>query len=252
MLPVGLLVLFIAKIPFLGAALGFIFKWLINILNYSVYLIAELPHALTTGLSISATTVFLLFLVIGFALLFFKNKEIKYLKLIAAVCIILSISGASQLYHQNKQKEITFHFIPNGWGISVIEGRSAIFISTDSLCKEPLIYQFHLKNYYDARGIKNFKTQVVAEEGNFFINNKWQNIQWIKTPKAPVLDSKIEYLVCSENAIKDLKSLKEFDGTIVLDGSNKKWVVEKIKEEAETQKKKLVVLYDIGSKTLTF
>jgi hypothetical protein len=59
-------------------------------------------------------------------------------------------------------------------------------------------------------------------------------------------------LVCSENAIKDLKSLKEFDGTIVLDGSNKKWVVEKIKEEAETQKKKLVVLYDIGSKTLTF
>jgi competence protein ComEC len=252
MLPVGLLVLFIAKIPFLGAALGFIFKWLINILNYSVYLIAELPHALTTGLSISATTVFLLFLVIGFALLFFKNKEIKYLKLIAAVCIILSISGASQLYHQNKQKEITFHFIPNGWGISVIEGRSAIFISTDSLCKEPLIYQFHLKNYYDARGIKNFKTQVVAEEGNFFINNKWQNIQWIKTPKAPVLDSKIEYLVCSENAIKDLKSLKEFDGPLVLDGSNKKWVVEKIKEEAETQKKKLVVLYDIGSKTLTF
>jgi competence protein ComEC len=252
MLPVGLLVLFVAKIPFLGAGLGFIFKWLINILNYSVYLIAELPHALTTGLSISATTVFLLFLAIGLVLLFFKNKEIKYIKLLAVICIYLTCNGAYQLYIQNKQKEITFHFIPNGWGISVIEGRSAIFISTDSLCKEPLIYQFHLKNYYNARGIKNYKTQVIAEKGNFMINNKWKNVQWIKTPNAPVLDSKIEYLVCSENAIKDLKNLKEFDGTIVLDGSNKKWVVEKIKEEAEIQKKKLIVLYDIGSKTLTF
>jgi competence protein ComEC len=252
MLPIGLLVLFVAKIPFIGAGLGFIFKWLINILNYSVYIIAELPNALTTGLSISASTVILLFLAIGFALLFFKNKEIKYLKLIAAVCVILSLSGAYQLYNQNKQKEITFHFIPNGWGISVIEGRSATFISTDSLCNEPLIYQFHLKNYYDARGIKSYKTQAVAEEGNFLINNKWKNVQWLKTPNGPVIDSKIEYLVCSQNAIKDLKNLEKFDGTIVLDGSNKKWVVGKIKEEAEIQKKKLIVLYDIGSKTLTF
>ena len=252
MLPIGLLVLFITKIPFLGTAFGIVFKWLIDILNYSVYLISELPNALTTGLSISITTVILLFLIIAFILLFFKNKEAIYLKLIAITCLFLSISGANQLFKQNKQKEITFHFIPNGWGISVIEGRSATFISTDSLCNEPLVYQFHLKNYYDAKGIKNYKTQKVADQGNFIINNDFGNIQWMKTPNGQIIEKNSKYLVCSENAIKELENLSEFNGTIILDGSNKKWVVEKIKAEAEQKKKKLVVLYDTGSKTLTF
>jgi competence protein ComEC len=252
MLPIGLLVLFIAKIPYLGAALGLIFKWLIDILNFSVYLIAELPNALSTGLSISITTVILLFLTIASILLFFKNKEVIYIKLIAITCLFLTISGANQLFKQNKQKEITFHFIPNGWGISVIEGRSATFISTDSLCNEPLIYQFHLKNYYDAKGIKNYKTQKVTDQGNFIINNDLGNIQWMKTPNGKIIKKNTTYIVCSENAIKDLTNLSEFDGTIILDGSNKKWVVEKIKAEAEQKKKKLVVLYDTGSKTLTF
>lgn len=252
MLPIGLLVLFVAKVPILGSFLGLIFKWLIDILNYSVYLIAELPNALTTGLSISISTVLLLFLITAFVLLFFKHKEVKYLKYTGLICIFLSFSGAFQLFQQNNQKEITFHFIPNGWGISVIEGRSATFISTDSLCNEPLIYQFHLKNYYDAKGIKNFNTQTLADEGNFVIKNKLGDIQWIKTPNGPVIDNNIKYLVCSANAIKDLKNVEKFEGTIVLDGSNKKWIVEKIKEEAALQKKKLIVLYDTGSKTLTF
>jgi competence protein ComEC len=252
MLPIGLLVLFVAKVPILGGFLGLIFKWLIDILNYSVYLISELPNALTIGLSISFSTVLLLFLITASVLLFFKNKEVKYIKYVGLICIFLSFSGAVQLFQQNHQKEITFHFIPNGWGISVIEGRSATFISTDSLCNEPLIYQFHLKNYYDAKGIKTFKTQALADEGNFVIKNKLGDIQWIKTPNGPVIDNNIQYLVCSANAIKDLKNVGKFAGTIVLDGSNKKWVVEKIKEEAALQKKKLIVLYDTGSKTLTF
>lgn len=252
MLPIGLLLLFVFKIPLLGSALGFIFKWLIDILNYSVYLIAELPNALTTGLSISFTTVLLLFLAIAFVLLFVKNKEIIYIQLIAITCLFLSISGASQLLMQKNQREITFHFIPNGWGISIIEGRSATFISTDSLCNEPLIYQFHLKNYYDARGIKNFNTQKIATKGNFIIHDTHGNIQWIKTPNGRIISENSKYLICSENAIKELDSISEFDGTIILDGSNKKWIVEKIKAQAEQRKKKLIVLYDTGSKTFTF
>jgi competence protein ComEC len=252
MLPIGLLVLFVAKVPLLGSFLGLIFKWLIDILNYSVYLIAELPNALTTGLSISTTTVLLLFLITAFVLLFFKNKEVKYIKYVGLICVFLTVSGVIQIFQQNNQKEITFHFIPNGWGISVIEGRSATFISTDSLCNEPLIYQFHLKNYYDTKGIKSFKTQTLADNGNFVIKNKLGDIQWIKTPNGPLIDNNIKYLVYSANAIKDLKNVEKFEGTIVLDGSNKKWIVEKIKEEAALQKKKLIVLYDTGSKTLTF
>jgi hypothetical protein len=49
-----------------------------------------------------------------------------------------------------------------------------------------------------------------------------------------------------------LDAFKDYGGHIIIDGSNKKWVVEKLKEEAIQKKKKLVVLYDTGSRTFKF
>lgn len=252
MLPIGLILLFLVRVPWIGSLLSVIFRFLIDTLNYAVQTISGLPNALSKGISISIPTVILLFFIIAFALLFFKNKNIIYLKLIAVICLFMSFVGLRQLYNQNKQNEITFHFIPNGWGVSVIEGRSATFITTDSLSNEPLIYQFHLKNYYDAKGIKSFQNKTITEEGNFFIKSKSTDFQWLKTPNGPIIDPKCKFLLCSENALKTLENLKEFNGTIILDGSNKKWVIEKLKAEALEQHKKIIVLYDTGSKTLTF
>ena len=252
LLPLGLVVLFFFKIPILGSFLGLIFKWSIDVLNYSVQVISSWPKALSTGLSISEVSVILLFCIIAFVLIFLKNKNIFYLKLTALIVVFLSLQGIYNVFVQNKQKEITFHFIPNGWGVSVVEGRNVTFISTDSLCNEPLIYQFHLKNYYDAKGISEFKTEVIPDEGNALVSSKLTEVQWVKTPNGELLNPDCKFVLCSDNSIKNLDAFKDYGGHIIIDGSNKKWVVEKLKEEAIQKKKKLVVLYDTGSRTFKF
>ncbi|MCP9769699.1 ComEC family competence protein [Lacihabitans sp. LS3-19] len=252
LIPLGLLSIILFKIPLLGSFLGLLLKWLINALNACIFFIAELPNALTKGFSISVLTVILLYIVISAILLFFKKREVLYLKIASTLIAILAIKGSYSLFQQSKQKEITFHFIPNGSGISIIEGRSATFIASDSLCHEPLIYQFHLKNYYDAKGINQFKTKSLSDDQNALIQNNLEHFEVLRIENSEPSKENFNYLVSSENSLKNLKGLENFDGTIIIDGSNKKWVVDKLKEEASTKAKKMIVLYDTGSKTINF
>jgi competence protein ComEC len=252
LIPLGLITLFLFKIPLVGSFLGLVLKSLINILNTCIFFIAELPNALTKGFSISVLTVFLLYIVIIAFLLFFKKREVLYLKIASLLIVFLAIMGSFSHFKQSKQKEITFHFIPNGSGISIIEGRSATFISSDSLCNEPLIYQFHLKNYYDAKGINQFKTQSLTYNQNALIQSSIEHIEVLNSENSKPSKENIKYLVSTENALKNLDALDNFDGTLIIDGSNKKWVVDKLKEEASNKDKNMIVLYDTGSKTVNF
>ena len=250
LIPLGLITLFLFKIPFVGSFLGLVLKWLINTLNVSIFFIAKLPNALTNGLSISVLTVFILFIVISTALLFFKKREVLYLKIASLLIVFLAVKGSFSHFQQCKQKEITFHFIPNGSGISIIEGRSATFISSDSLCNDPLVYQFHLKNYYDAKGINQFKTLSLNNTKNAIIHSKIGKIEVLKIENSKPSIKNIKYLVSTENALKNLEALDNFDRMLIIDGSNKKWIVDKLKEQASIKAKNMIVLYETGSKTL--
>lgn len=250
LLPLGLIVLFLFKIPYLGLFLGAVFKYFLVALNYSVYLIQELPYALTTGFSISIFSVITLFLIIFLLVKYIKIPETYLLKSAAILILFLFFQASIKTHKQNLQSEITFHFIPNGWGISMVNGRNATFISTDSLANEPLIHQYHLKNYYDDIGISNLKQQYIADEGNWIIKSKsGKNIQWIKGKVTAPIEYHSEYLIISGNAIRDFETLQNYNGKIILDGSNSKKTIEKLKSKAKELNKDIIVLYDTGSQT---
>jgi len=58
-----------------------------------------------------------------------------------------------------------------------------------------------------------------------------------------------DFLLISNNAGYYVENLKAYKGIVILDGSNSKRAIEKIKEENIEPQSKLVVLYDTGSKT---
>lgn len=242
LLPLGLLVLFFYKIPFIGVFLGWIFKWLIIIMNYCVHWVYKLPFSVTEGLALSAWGVALMFLMIGVFQYYLKSGRAIYLKAVAVVIAVFFTIGVFKKFKQGKQEEITFHYIPNAYGVSLIDGRSALFLSKDSLIKELKIDQYHLKNYYDSKGINIVEKRAVDEEANQILKSKFGNVFWIKK-KIMLTAPKTEITLVSNNALHLSSVIK---GTLlILDGSNKKWYVEQMKERyPET-----VVLYDTGSQT---
>jgi competence protein ComEC len=249
-LPVGFLVLFTQKLPVVFDFIATFFKILLNTLNFIIEKIQDLPFSVTKALVIHEFSLLLLYLVIISTLLFLFYKNLRFLQIATLFILILCIQRLYTLNIQNKQNEITFHYIPNGSGISFVSARSATFISHAELLTDPLIHQYHLKNYYDQSGISDFKKLDINEGKNLFIKKNEFRLQWLQTSQSNLkIDKEVNFLLISKNAVKDLNQIVDFKGKVILDGSNQKWVVEKLLAQSQTLGIEIISLYNKGSKT---
>lgn len=242
LLPVGLLLLFLFKVPLAGFLLGWIFKWLIMVMNACVWYVHTLPAAVTYGLALSLTGVILLYGAIGLFQAYLKFRRVVYLKGMAVLVGILMIWGAGKRVLQFRQAELTFHHIPKGYGISLVSGRSAVFFSSDSLIREPLVEKYHLRNYYDALGIAGRTTKTVMNRENELLRTTLGDIFWVKAGNTRSLP-KAHYTMVSHNA---LAPETETQGTrLILDATNHRRYIEKIR----ARNAGVIVLNETGSKT---
>lgn len=245
LLPVGLLLLFLFKVPVAGFLLGWIFKALIIVMNACVYYVHTLPAAVTDGLALSAAGVIMLYGVILFFQAYLKFRRVVYLKGMAAMLSFLMIWGAGKRVLQFNQAELTFHSIPKGYGVSLIKGRSAVFLSSDSLTREPLVEKYHLRNYYDVLGISDKTAESVADGENELIRSELGDIFWVKAARTRSLPP-ARYTLVSNNALDPATEVK--NTRLILDATNRKSYIEKIR----TVNTGAVVLNETGSETYRF
>lgn len=242
LLPVGLLLLFVFKVPVIGALTGWIFKGLIVIMNACVWYVHSLPAAVTYGLALSVTGVILLYGVTGFFQAWLKFRRVVYLKGMAVLVVILMLWGAGKRVLQVRQAELTFHHIPKGYGLSLVNGRSAVFFSSDSLSRDPQIEKYHLRNYYDALGISDRTAETVADEENELLHTELGDIFWVKAARTRSL-RRAGYTLVSHNA---LDPAIEVQGTqLILDATNARSYIERIRARHSG----VIVLNEVGSKT---
>ena len=74
----------------------------------------------------------------------------------------------------------------------------------------------------------------------------------IKNQNFEDIDFSANYILCSNNAFRSLEKFENYKGLIILDGSNKKWIVEKLLAEAKQKSIKISSLYETGSQTFKF
>jgi competence protein ComEC len=252
-LPAGLALLFFAPIPILSNIIIFILKYSLFWLNKSIFLVEKLPFATLKGFSISIPEMLLLYAIIFLVILFFRRSEIKYLRLTLLIISFLASINLIKDYSQSKQKSLTFHFIPKKSGISILDGKSATFIADSTLLNSPKIYNFHLKNYYDKHGISNKNllnlSQYANKQGITFLDFENKRILWLQQKFKGNLQGSADYVLLSNNAIRKLSpTFAKFQaGLIILDDSNKRYVVENLKRQADSLHLNLISLYDTGA-----
>jgi competence protein ComEC len=247
LLPLGLFLVPLSEVPYLGDFLGYLFKILIDLLNASVAFIADWPGAVSSGFDIPILIMLLLFLGINFLMVFIKRKQILSFAALMGIGIFIFAYNTYKDNSHNSQHEITFHFIPKAWGISIIEGRNATFISADSLCKDPLIYQYHLKNYYDAKAIKNISFKAVGR--NAIIRHKETIIKRVNYPDDFLKNDSTDFYFFANKSISPKNIPEAAKGKFILDGSYTKWNIEKLFKADVNAGKNFIVLYEKGSQT---
>lgn len=184
---------------------------------------------------------------------FFLRSEIKYLRVSLLIISILVCVNISKDYFQSQQKALTFHFIPKKSGISIIDGKSATFIADTALLNSKKIHDFHLKNYYDKYGVVNENklalNQYANKQGVTYLDFEGKRILWLQQKFNGNLQGNADYVLLSNNAIRRLEpAFSKFQtGLIIVDDSNKRYVVENLKHQADSLHLNLISLYDTGA-----
>ncbi len=253
-LPIGLLLLLTSWIPYFGNIFGFILKWILFVLNKIIFFVESIPFSTLKGFSISIYELIAIYIFIIGIIYLIRFAELKYLK-ISLLCIVaITFWNIYEDYQQSHQQRLVFHFIPRKTGISLIEGKSSVFISDSVSIANPKIYGYHLKNFYDNIGINHQSFIDVKKyenrNGMTLLETNGKRILWLQKPFRGNINGEADYLLLSNNALRKLYPALQNGkfGQIIVDDSNRKYIVENLKNEADSLKINLISLYDTGAK----
>jgi len=163
-IPLSSLILFIslgffafAWCPPIASVLIAISNKLTWLMNESMLLIDKIPYSITQGISITVLESYLIAgstLFFCYWLLWKKPKAI-----IPTLCCstLLCITQVSEKTAIVKHREICIHSIPNYTCITYTNGENAFVVYNKDLIDSESRVRFHLKNYWDHLGIKNFR-----------------------------------------------------------------------------------------------
>ncbi|MGK0139330.1 MAG: competence protein ComEC, partial [Algoriphagus sp.] len=215
----GIPFLLLSWLPFVSDFILIFFKITLWGLNKSIFLIAGLPHSKLDGFSLSIVEVIALFLLLFMCILFFLQKRPRYLYLGLIILAGLSISNIYEDFYQKDQREAAFHFIPRASGFSLINSKSALFLTDSATKVNPRAYDFHLKNYYDDRGIKHYEIKVPqADKGMLEFTLGEKKYLWIQKYVKGKVKDEFDYILVSNNALYNLeKQLDSYPKILILD-----------------------------------
>ncbi len=91
--------------------------------------------------------------------------------------------------------------------------------------------------------------QYANKQGVTFLDFGGKRILWLQQKFKGNLRGNADFVLLSNNAIRKLSpAFNKFQTSlIILDDSNKRYVVENLKREADSLKIKLISLYDVGA-----
>lgn len=243
------LILF-ASLPFvwITSSLSFILNTLVVFLNDANRWIGNLPWAVSENHQIDLFECILLYSCIILFIQFFYNPFYDLFKIgILMLCLFCIYNIYDDVIKSNQ--EITrIHYIPKSGGLSIIQGRFAVFISNRQGLNKKEIYEYNLKNYFIAQGIRKFEMVDIQDSTNNIIqmklNGKSVKIDWIANPKYEYpLKNEAIVMISNNSRVSNFP----VDVKIVLDESNRSYFLKKMKNIAEMSKSEVIILKDTGS-----
>lgn len=230
-----------------AAFVGKIITWLTWLMNSIVERIEAVPFNMWSGLQISLLQNVLLYVFItSLALWLLKNhRRYMYVSLLSLLFFV-SLRTYS-FYAACQQERLIVYNVPQRQAIDVINGRNYKFIGDEELQQDAFLQNFHLK---PSRILQRLQPEALKADNIIAWKNK--RIIIINEPKRyEVTQEKlsVDALIISHNpklSIGDLTNAFTCK-TIVFDGSNADWKIEKWKEECEQLNQPYFSVKDSGA-----
>lgn len=227
-LPLGLLLFVVHKIPFLGLIIGKLLNGLIWILNAFIFTLQELPFGVWEGLWIGALSLLLLYLLIITIITLLEKRQAK--SIVFLLSIVLGLSAISLVKNKEKihQKEVVVYHQRGSTVLDIFDGKKALSLENGMPVNEAFVHQ----NYRFYKGVDNIEKRALSnlqvvdtETKSFLFVNKMP-------PSKNPIQQDIDYIILANKDIDISKlSTRVSFKTIILDGQTAYYNQLKIKEK---------------------
>ncbi len=242
----GIVLFFVSQIPYLGTIVGKILFGLLWTMNEIIFFIQKLPLSILSGFWLSAIGVLGVYVVLIGMAVALKTRQLKMLLYPLSIAAILSLIFAFSNIKMLKQREIVVYHIYKNTVVDFIDGQKCYALSKKYSLKSDTLnkIKFVAENHRMRLKINELETC------EFNVSEKYPNliyhygISQFHGYKMAILDNLpkndlilfVNTVLLHQNArlnIADLQQHFRFD-SVIFDGSNARWRVEKWKNECRT------------------
>ncbi|KYG81986.1 competence protein ComEC [Roseivirga ehrenbergii] len=255
MLIMGLAVLALGGIPYLGEAINWLTESFVRIVNWLVHWVRWLPGSTLDGIHLTTGETWLIYAVIIMLIILLTERQFKYLMWALSFCLLFVFS---QVNHWGSYRNAEFSVL-NVSGESVLDfrvGNKSKLVADTSFSQNLDRIQFHLEPKRQLAGSSLLPSEDQLElaiedlNGHQLIVFQGQRIfklnQKIEVEfERPV---EVDYLILSNESVYDLADLEgdfEFQ-ELIIDKSNRKFLADKLTNQAETLNLKVHSIYRDG------
>jgi competence protein ComEC len=197
----GLLFVAIFWIPILSNVVGFVLYYLVWLMNFLIEIIRNFPFSGVSGIYAPWSTVIIIYLLIFSMFYWLVLRKARFI-LISTISVFLLISIYTYRQFENlNQKEILVYNINNHTAIDFIVGKEHLLLTDSGSIGETGMIDFHLANFYIARGMDKRLDSLSGEFDNRELGLIYrQGIALFNNYKLLILDDKSNFY--TGNAVK--------------------------------------------------
>jgi competence protein ComEC len=233
------------KIPIVFDVVGWLFNFLLVWINKFVYFIDSLPFALVEEIQVTQTEMYLIYVVIALALLYYFSPKGKYGVWLLAVFMVYASVRTVRLLQNEHQTQIVCYAVPKHRALAFIQNTTAYTDIDSALWNNESSMLFHIKHHWWALGIK--QNEPIAESGirqlklpigQLYVFHGKRILlidKSVKLREAIAYKLKLDAIILSGNQRQQIGLLRDVFETkrYLFDTSNKNWRVKKWKAECD-------------------
>jgi competence protein ComEC len=252
---VGILLLVLAKVPFLGMAIAWFLSFLLKLLNASVVFFEKAPFSLIQGVSISIAETWLIYLSISGIFLFFLLKQNRYLFGSVMLFIVLLIYQVIERNKETQHNRLIVYSIKSKSAIDLVDGKRNYFLADSDLVNDKSAMLFHVYHNWWELGINEHEFPTHECKGGSFFRHRnfvlFRNKKLLIADTSLVLESRagrapfaLDFIILSANVNKKVSQLLHYFNCnyFIIDSSNSPYRAAKWKAECRALKKEC---YDV-------
>lgn len=237
----GLAIVIVSLVPFLAEALGFCLEWIVRFLNGVIFLMDDLPFAVTDHVYINALQAFLLIVLVALVFTLLEEKRFSYI----IACLVVVVAFATlqwvHFFRDVNVTKLTVYHVPGYSAIDFINRGRTTFLADSVLNVDVHLVRSNITPHRVISGImkEDFDPGAYEFQGGKLV--VWQGRRLLQLTDEDYIIPEgfvVDWLVVGRNAVKDPGELVEKVQCkmIVLDSSNSIFFASRFIEEAKLYK----------------